>query len=447
MSEFLAEESNDYFWNFVDTISSIDLARALGADSQDEELFHLGIRNAQQLLTPMGVKLMKFSLSIRSNSPKIEMFNQIVKDLPPPDDCDCFVEIHGAMTCRIDQIKTLISTANNRQKPHIFNLDHSYPGSNGPIIVVLYGNFGQPGSSFPIFHQYLKNLITRGEITYILRHYVKEQPDHKVRLSGYGVELAIKSTEYKAVDDSQVTEEEDNIDEFSPEGEDDVQGFVFSTLRKKYPDLEDNLKQFRTHLIDSSLSTAPLKIWQLQEISVQAAQRVLSSSTDDALRVMRDVSQNFPTKARSLVKTHAKKEIKDEIRKNQDHAGRHLGLSPGEAMILINGLQIDTDIADPFMLLDLFRGEARLMEGLSLLGLSAENTKALMQISAKSNEDSFAIDVRDHAVEYINDLETDKKYNHWLRSVQDLLRPTFPGMLRQVRKNLFHLVSLVHIVF
>ena len=52
----------------------------------------------------------------------------------------------------------------------------------------------------------------------------------KVRLSGYGVELAIKSTEYKAQDDTKVREESSG-DAASPDQPDDVEGFLFSRLR------------------------------------------------------------------------------------------------------------------------------------------------------------------------------------------------------------------------
>jgi len=37
------------------------------------------------------------------------------------------------------------------------------------------------------------------------RCYEQESAETKVRLSGYGVELAIKSTEYKAKDDTVIT--------------------------------------------------------------------------------------------------------------------------------------------------------------------------------------------------------------------------------------------------
>ncbi len=42
--------------------------------------------------------------------------------------------------------------------------------------------------------------------------------------------------------------------------------------------------------------------------------------------------------------------------------------------------------------------------------------------------------------QYINDLGKDKRYKNWPGSVQDILRPTFPGMLRHLAVNFFHLV-------
>ena len=52
----------------------------------------------------------------------------------------------------------------------------------------------------------------------------------KVRLSGYGVELAIKSTEYKAQDDTKVREEGAG-DAAAQDQPDDVEGFLFNRLR------------------------------------------------------------------------------------------------------------------------------------------------------------------------------------------------------------------------
>lgn len=48
-----------------------------------------------------------------------------------------------------------------------------------------------------------------------------------VGLSGYGAELAIKNTEYKAVDDSNLNKDES----IGGEGDDDVHGFNLNTLK------------------------------------------------------------------------------------------------------------------------------------------------------------------------------------------------------------------------
>lgn len=44
---------------------------------------------------------------------------------------------------------------------------------------------------------------------------------------------------------------------------------------------------------------------------------------------------------------------------------------------------------------------------------------------------------------WINDLENDANYKRWPASVMDLLRPTFPGMFRNIRKNLFNIILLI----
>lgn len=52
-------------------------------------------------------------------------------------------------------------------------------------------------------------------------------------VSGYGVELAVKSTEYKAVDDQKVKDEKksEKIGKDEDVGEDEVEGFLFQRLR------------------------------------------------------------------------------------------------------------------------------------------------------------------------------------------------------------------------
>jgi UDP-glucose:glycoprotein glucosyltransferase len=49
----------------------------------------------------------------------------------------------------------------------------------------------------------LKAQASEGKIVYVFRH-IAEELEGVLNLSGYGVELAIKSLEYKTVDDTKV---------------------------------------------------------------------------------------------------------------------------------------------------------------------------------------------------------------------------------------------------
>ncbi|OXB62943.1 UNVERIFIED_CONTAM: hypothetical protein H355_008890, partial [Colinus virginianus] len=127
----------------------------------------------------------------------------IAADEPPPEGCSAFVVIHEKHTCKTNEIKRLLKKANKRPRPYLFKGDHKYPTlkEDGPV-VVLYAEMGT--RDFVKFHKILSEKAQKEEIVYVLRHYVQKPSSRKMYLSGYGVELAIKSTEYKAVDDTQV---------------------------------------------------------------------------------------------------------------------------------------------------------------------------------------------------------------------------------------------------
>jgi hypothetical protein len=45
---------------------------------------------------------------------------------------------------------------------------------------------------------------------------------------------------------------------------------------------------------------APLKVWQVQELSLQAAERIMSSPKEEALKVLTNIAQNFPLQVSKL---------------------------------------------------------------------------------------------------------------------------------------------------
>ncbi|XP_015248212.1 PREDICTED: UDP-glucose:glycoprotein glucosyltransferase 1 isoform X2 [Cyprinodon variegatus] len=438
-SEFLAEESHDKFWDFVEANQNIEGEH----DDTDQAYYELIVKKASALLSSVQLNMLKFALSLRAYSATVHSFQQIASTEHPPSGCSAFISVHGEKSCDPESLVTLLKTAQQRPKPYLFKGDHRYPGSDPDVpVVILYAEFGKP--DFQRFHQVLTTSVSQGSAAYVLRHYVAKPNENKVYLSGYGVELAIKSQEYKAKDDTQVQGAEVNatvIGENDPV--DEVQGFLFGKLKTLYPELKEQLKELRKHLVESTNEMAPLKVWQMQDLSFQTAARILAAPTVDALNVMKDLSQNFPTKARSITKTVVNSEIRKEIEENQKFFKGTLGLQPGDSALFINGLHINLDTQDIFSVLDVLRSEARVMEGLRSLLIETPYIHDILKLNVQPSDSDFAVDIRNPAICWINNLETDHRYSSWPYNVQELLRPTFPGVIRQICKNFHNLVIIL----
>ncbi|XP_027501076.1 UDP-glucose:glycoprotein glucosyltransferase 2 isoform X1 [Corapipo altera] len=452
-SEFIAEDGNEKFWQFLETVRELTVYKQ--GDSE-YSYYNLILKKAGQFLSNLQINLLKFALSIRAYSPTVQMFQQIAADEPPPEGCSAFVVIHEKHTCKTNEIKKLLKKATKRPRPYLFKGDHKFPTvkEDGPV-VVLYAEMGT--KDFVKFHKILSEKAQKEEIVYVLRHYVQKPGSRKMYLSGYSVELAIKSTEYKAVDDTQVkganeTKEEEDEEE---EEESDVQGFLFGKLKQIYPDLKNNLKKFKKHLIETTNNMEPLKVWELQDLSFQAAARVMSTPVYDALKVMKDIAQNFPIRAslhfmsqyfqlkRSLTRVTIDKEMRNEIEENQKHFHETLGIQPGEAHLFLNGLPIDLDFHDPFSILETLKLEGKVMHGLHELGIKEEILSKFMRLHIHPTDNSYALDIRHSSIVWINNVEQDHSYSTWPESYQELLRPTLPGVLQQIRRNLHNLVLFV----
>ncbi|XP_053565723.1 UDP-glucose:glycoprotein glucosyltransferase 1 isoform X2 [Bombina bombina] len=436
-SEFIAEESSDKFWSFVDENQSLQ------DQGSDHSNYLLILKSAGRYLSPMQQNLMKFALSLRSYSATVQTFQQIAADESPPSGCSAFIVVHGEKTCDPNNLSSLLRTAKDRPKPFLFKGDHKYQVTNPESpVVILYAQIGTQG--FANFHHLLSTKAREGVICYVLRHFVASLGAEKVFLSGYGVELAIKSTEYKAKDDTQVKGNDVNATMMQADDPvDEVQGFLFGKLRHLYPSLKEQLEELRKHLVESTNEMAPLKVWELQDLSFQTAARILSAPTSEALMVMKDLSQNFPTKARGLTRTAVDSAIRSEIEENQKYFKGTLGLQPGDSALFINGLPIDLESQDIFSLFDTLRDEARVLEGLHRLGIEGSALHDVLKLNIQPSNADYAVDIRNPAIFWVNNLELDSRYNSWPSSVQELLRPTFPGVIRQIRKNFHNFVLIV----
>uniref|UniRef100_A0A8C2ELG5 UDP-glucose ceramide glucosyltransferase-like 1 n=1 Tax=Cyprinus carpio TaxID=7962 RepID=A0A8C2ELG5_CYPCA len=423
-SEFIREDDEEKFWKFVDTVKELTVYKN---GESVRSYYNLIIKKAGQFLTDLQVNLLKLSLSLRAYSPAVHAFQQIARDEPPPDGCAAFVVVHGQNACSTKDMKKLLKTAAGRPRPYLYKSDHQYPGVNGTDlpVAVLYAEIGT--KEFNTFHKVLSERAQDGKLIYVLRHF--EQKNEKMLLSGYGVELAIKSTEYKAVDDTQ------------------VKGIIqcqiafcvteclivsFFTSRKSHPELQEELGELRKHLLESTNDMTPLKVWELQDLSFQAASRIMTVSKFDSLKLMQDLSQNFPSRASDGVA--------DGVFTFQ-RLSESMGIHPGDAGLFINGIHVDLDLHNPFSILDILRTEAKILQGLHNLGIRGSSISKFLHLpSSTTLEDGYALDIRHTSIMWVNDIEKDSMYRHWPSSLQELLRATFPGVIRQIRRNFYNLV-------
>ncbi|EFO25210.1 UDP-glucose:Glycoprotein Glucosyltransferase containing protein [Loa loa] len=439
-SEFMAHESDSLFWAYID-----EIVEKLNVDEwhtySDAKQYDLTVRLAGYLLQEARVNLLKFALSLRAHSPAVLLFQRLGAE--KKKSCAAFADIHGILTCDVNDLEKVIENDMKGPAPTVYSIDHVFPATKEHnVTLIIYGELGS--ASWRKFHLAAKALSRGGKARYVLRHFVKDVRDDKLLLSGYGVELAIKSTEYKAVDDSNTVTDKMVVEESSEEyidNEEDNCGFNFNILRRLHHDLKESIEQFRLHLLERDELT-PLKVWQVQELSYQTAQRIVQAGPQKAINIMTDSSQNFPLSARSLSRQIVRKEFISEVSANQEQLMEY-GISEGESIFLINGIMVDIDALDVFQVLDLLKQEEKLANGFFRMGIKNEYLSMLMDLELSNERLSYALDFRSASPEYLNNLDTDKQYRQWANSVGLLLQPYFPGMLRPIARNLFTLIFVV----
>lgn len=106
IAEYLADENPDFYWGFVDSISS--LRPPLNSLSNDKEKYATSLEHASKFLTSSELGVLKLGVSLHVYSPKIEMFGQIVSERGLPD-CDAVVDVGGKLCCNLKELETVVA--------------------------------------------------------------------------------------------------------------------------------------------------------------------------------------------------------------------------------------------------------------------------------------------------------------------------------------------------
>lgn len=453
-SELLAKDSGAAgFW-------ALATSPALSSASSAEEQYGSIIAEAGKHISGLSLDLFKAGLAARTASPAVEMQLKLARDWVEKAgvaDCAAFVVVAGEHTCDPANLQTLLAAAEGAESAEgaeysvevQLDVDHAYPTTSGtPLLsnaptAYVYADIGT--SIFAAFHAALTTEAEAGKVVYVLRHHLAEASTAPLRLSGYGVELDVKKLAYIAVDDKKIddtgsdTAAADKDKEEEEEEDEDVEGFMINKLKTMHPDLSDGLKRFKEHLASHGSVIKELKVWELQDVSVQATQRILRD--ESPLQKLQDLSHFYPVRAHGLLKETVDEAVVEEITYNQEQVLAQIGLEGGASLLTINSLVLETSTADVFSLLSVLKSESKTMDKLAAIGLPTSLVKSLaaMPGDKASASSEGAVDLRDPAVFYYNDLEdrADPRYQQWPSSLMGLLRQGMPGQLKYIANNIF----------
>ncbi|KAH9685543.1 UDP-glucose:glycoprotein glucosyltransferase [Citrus sinensis] len=495
--ELLASERKDLFWEFIEKWLH---SEENDADSRTaKDCLKRIVRHGSSLLSESLTSLFEFSLTLRSASPRLVLYRQLAEEslssFPPFDDSNlknevggaseanekletkksdsllvgvnpkspggkcCWVDTGGALFLEVSELLMWLRspselTGESFQQPELFDFDHIHAESSiSSRTAILYGALGS--DCFKEFHINLVQAAKEGKVMYVVRPVLPSGCEANVgncgavgakdslNLGGYGVELALKNMEYKAIDDSMIKEgvtlEDPRTEDLSQE----VRGFVFSKLLAKLqcgdcygerkPDLTSEIMSFRDYLLSSTTSET-LEVWELKDLGHQTAQRIVHAS--DPLQSMQEISQNFPSVVSSLSRMKLNDSIKDEIVANQRY------MPPGKSLMALNGELFEILKAASIYCYTILIGIFEFFP-LSNNQIPRTITQKLLSTVPPAESSMFRVDFRSTHVQYLNNLEEDAMYKRWRSNINEILMPVFPGQLRYIRKNLFHAVYVL----
>lgn len=259
---------------------------------------------------------------------------------------------------------------------------------------MLYADITSP--LFAQFHQTVSSTGRNGHTSYRIRYRPSAAAsERRLAVNGYGVELALKRTDYIVIDD-RAAEAEGSEGEIAAVESDDV-----VVEDEEFSDLK------------------PLSSTELLGLGLKAASFVMAS--ENPLETLLKVSQDFPKHSLSITKRNASADFVTEHRTNREKL-----LPSGYNVIWMNGMQIEARQMDAFALLDQLRRERSIIGSLRNLGFTGSEAVQMLShpaiAEAKAGGDSQRYDYRDttegsKVIIWLNDIEKDKRYSGWPRDV------------------------------
>ncbi|KAL8840573.1 MAG: hypothetical protein Q9170_001259 [Blastenia crenularia] len=422
--ETAAEENSTSYFLLLDRIAQghfLDF-------TTDQELHAAFIQLVQDdghITSPEALSSLQFALSTHSAAPRIQAHYQyydtsVEPSLMVAQDAACPVWTHfdGKQYCSptLDRAQQDVG---NLKGLEILPFDRVLGDVSGQASSpsILYADITSP--LFGQFHQTISTTARNGQTSYRIRYRSTASSTRRALvMNGYGVELALKRTDYIVIDD-RGDEKEEQSPEISSSEADDI---VLDT--EELADLK------------------PLSSSELLGLGLKTASFVMSSG--DPFDTLVKISQDFPKHSSAITKRNISTEFLTEHRHN-----REILLPAGYNVVWMNGMQIEARQMDAFALLERMRRERSLIGSIRDIGFSGSEAVRLLShpsiAESKVGGEDERYDYRDaleggRIIVWLNDVEKDKRYEDWPSYTNALLQRTFPGQLPSIRRNVHNAV-------
>ncbi|CAE6344291.1 unnamed protein product [Rhizoctonia solani] len=396
------------------------------------------------LIEPNALSAFEKNMALHSATPKIQAFYQLFGDPSKAPECQSWIEWSGKQACTSEEADTLLAEASNGGHTHTFPFDHVQEPKGGGCAApaIFYASLSSP--NFYDLYLYLRSKSETPGFCYMLRYTPPKDAviigEHsRNTLSGYGVALDLKKMDYLALDDRGHRGKDDDDDSTTEESV--VWEDYVSSLLSEHPHEDLDL-------------TTPLTEEEISSLPLRATHLVMSS--EDPLKALLHLSQNFPKHAVSVARRWdpgrtEELKAKYESVEAEVQANMHMVSGAGN-MIWLNGVALPEADINPFSLLRLLRREHQTVDSLMKANLTSEQAIHVLtnpeigKASVASGPTDGVFDASDReegggAIIWLNDIEKDKRYTRWPSSLTVLFRPMYPGQFPTLRRNCFNVIA------
>lgn len=414
-SETAAGENATSYFPILDQIASGAFSDA-STDAELYDKFINALKAGEHITSPEALSTFNLALSLRSAAPRIEAHYQYydaqLNSSQISESCEAWIEYKGKQYCEAS-----LQTHGGGSASHFETISFDRTLGTGDD-AILYAD--PTSAAFKPFHESLSKKATSAELRYRLRYRRPQNKQTKsLAVSGYGVELALKRTDYIVIDDRDASEND------KPSKKTQAEASLETEDEEEISDI------------------TPLSSSDLEALGMKAASFIQQSTTP--FETLAKLTQDFPRYSSTIAKHQVPEEFAEQYEKAAEER-----IPRGANFLWVNGVQLIDRQIQPQALINMMRRERSIINNVQDLGFSIRDSISLLShdaIAESKNGGNGGIrydwtDKQDggHAILWLNDLENDEQYERYPKTPQALLQRAYPGSIPPVAINAFQVV-------